>query len=213
MFPNPDDDDSMSVRLSRTWRWIAAFALVCILGALPWWLRETGTNRELTPAGVNVRAGTSEPVSSTEGTSDTAGAVGTSGFASDVREAAVDTGIIRELGAVTGSTRGLIGRRISLAVPVHETANDNAFWVGSGKNRMLVVIHRDRRNDIQRQDAAAAVNGIAPVDNGQNATITGTIQRIPSPEEMSSWGLTSKDKAELSARPIYIRADTVEPSA
>jgi hypothetical protein len=206
MFPNPDDDDSMSVRLTRSWRWIVAFGLVCVLGALPWWLRETGTNRNLTPAGINVRAGTAT----------TAGAVGTSGLVSDVREAAVDSGIIRELETLTGSFDGheLVGRRISLALSVQEQANDNAFWIGSGKNRVLVVMHRDRRDDAQRQEGAVAPNGIAPWHHGQTATIIGTIQRIPSSEEMASWGLTTRDKMELAGRPIYIRADTVraEPS-
>ena len=207
MYPNPDDDDSMMIRLGRSGRWIIAFGLVCVLGALPWWLRETGTNRNLTPAGTNVRAGTAT----------TAGAVGTSGATSDVREAAVDSGIIRELETITGRVDGheLVGRRISLAVPVQEQSNDNAFWIGSGDNRLLVVMHRDRRNDVQRQQGTVAPNGIAPLHSGQTAMIIGTIQTIPAPEEMSSWGLTSRDKTELAGRPIYIRADTVrtEPSA
>lgn len=207
MFPNPDDDDSMSVRITRSWGWIVAFGLVCVLGALPWWLRETGSNRDLTPAGINVRAGTAT----------TTGAVGTSGLANDVREAAVDSGIIRELETITGSVDGheLVGRRINLALPVREQANDNAFWVGSGDNRLLVVLHRDRRGDAQRQQGAVAPNGIAPIHNGQTAMISGTIQKIPAPEEMTSWGLTTRDKTELAGRPIYIRADVVraEPSA
>jgi len=201
MYPNPDDDDSMSIRLGRSWRWIIAFGLVCVLGALPWWLRETSTSRDLTPAGINVRAGTAT----------TAGAVGTSGATSDVREAAVDSGIIRELGTITGGVDGheLVGRRINLAVPVQEQSNDNAFWIGSGDNRLLVVMHRDRRDDVQRQESTVAPNGIAPLHNGETAIIIGTIQMIPAPEEMSSWGLTSTDKTDLAGRPIYIRADTV----
>jgi hypothetical protein len=204
MFPNPDDDDSMSVRITRSWGWIVAFGLVCVLGALPWWLRETGSNRNLTPAGTNFRAGTV-----------TAGAVGTSGVASDVREAAVDSGIIREIERITGTDRELIGRRISIELPVLESANDNAFWIGSGDNRLLVVVRRDRRDDAQRQQGAVAPNGIAPGRNGQTATITGTFQPIPAPEEMTSWGLTTRDKVQLARRPIYIRVDTVrtEPAA
>jgi hypothetical protein len=206
MFPNPDDDDSMSVRLTRRWVWIVAFGLVCVLGALPWWLRETGSNRDLTPAGINVRAGTASA----------AGAIATSGIASDVREAAVDSGIIREFETISGSVDGheLVGRRINLSLSVQEQANDNAFWIGSGGNRLLVVLHRDRRGEAQRQQGAVAPNGIAPFHYGQTAIIIGTIQKIPAPEEMASWGLTTWDKTELAGRPIYIRADTVrtEPS-
>jgi hypothetical protein len=215
MFPNPDDDDSMSIRMSRSWRWIMAFALVCALGALPWWLRETSTNRDLTPEGTNFQAGTSQPLSNTAAVSGTAGAVGTSGIVRDVRETAVETGIIRDLATITGSLDGheLVGRRISIAVPVLESANDNAFWVGAGRNRLLVVIQRDRRDDIQRQISAVADNGIATVNNGQTATVTGTIETIPSAEEMTSWGLTSHDKSELAGRPIYIRAEKLEPAA
>lgn len=205
MFPNPDDDDSMSVRLTRSWVWMVAFGLVCVLGALPWWLKETGSNRDLTPAGINVRAGTAT----------TTGAVGTSGLANDVREAAVDSGTIREIERITGTDRELIGRRISIEVPVLESANDNAFWIGSGNNRLLVVVRRDRRDDAQRQAGAVAPNGIASGRYGQRAIITGTIQRIPAPEEMTSWSLTSRDKSDLAGRPIYLRADVVrtEPAA
>jgi len=216
MYPNPDTDDSMNIRMSRNWRWIVALGLLCALGALPWWLRETSTNRDLIPAGVNFRAGTSQPISNTAAASGsgTGGSVGTSGLARDLAETAVDTGIIHNIETITGSLDGheLVGRRISIAVPVLGTANDNAFWVGAGDNRLLVVLQRDRRNDMQRQVSAVADNGIAPVHSGQSATVTGTIQVIPSPEEMTSWGLTSHDKSELAERPIYIRAEKLEPA-
>ena len=65
---------------------------------------------------------------------------------------------------------------------------------------------------IDRQRSGVAGNGIAVVPNGQAVTVIGTIQTIPPPEEMTSWGLTSRDKADLAGRPIYIRADIVVPA-
>ena len=44
---------------------------------------------------------------------------------------------------------------------------------------------------------------------GQQATISGSIQRLPKAEEMSSWQLTRTDAAELADRQFYVRADTV----
>ena len=125
--------------------------------------------------------------------------------------AVVPPAIIQELETITGSVDGqqLIGRRVDLHVTVQDVANDTAFWVGEGDNRLLVVTGRDNRNANKRQAGVPAAHGILPVRPGQQATISGTIQRLPKAEEMFSWQLTRTDAAELADRQFYIRADTV----
>lgn len=140
--------------------------------------------------------------------------VGTSGH-TDAAAASYDSetspALIRELETITGSVDGheLIGRTIDLHVPVLDKANDQAFWVGSKDNRILVVPDRDHRDSIERQRGFVADNGIAAMQAGQQAAISGTIQKLPSVEQMYSWGLTNRDKHDAADRGIYLRADRV----
>jgi hypothetical protein len=103
----------------------------------------------------------------------------------------------------------LVGRRVDLHVTVSDIANDVAFWVGEKDNRVLVVMARDNRDGARRQSGGVASHGIVPVHRGQQAAISGTVQRLPKAEEMFSWGLTNNEAAQLEGRPIYIRADRV----
>ena len=127
------------------------------------------------------------------------------------RAAVVPPAIIQELETITGSVDGqqLIGRRVDLHVKVQDIANDAAFWVGEGDNRLLVVMGRNNRNGRQQQAGAPPSHGILPVHAGQQATISGSIQRLPKAEEMFSWQLTRTEAAELADRQFYVRADTV----
>jgi len=105
--------------------------------------------------------------------------------------------IIRELETITGSNDGheLIGRRVDLHVPIQQPINDVAFWIGAGDNRILVVLPSS--TSIQAYD-------------GSPVAVSGTIQGLPDPEAMSSWGLTEADREELLQRKIYIRGETAE---
>jgi hypothetical protein len=120
-------------------------------------------------------------------------------------------GVLTELETITGAIDGneLVGRRVDLHVDVQNRANDVAFWVGSRDNRILVVMARDNRSGRQRQLGVGAGHNIVPVHDGQRATISGVIRRLPDAQAMASWGLTVAEKSELTDRKIYIRADHV----
>ena len=142
-------------------------------------------------------------------------AVGTSGTAEPGATddaggppAVVPPAIIQEIETITGAVDGheLVGRRVDLHVPVNDVANGVAFWIGEKDNRVLVVMDR---GGARRESRRPAAHGILPVHRGQQAAISGTVQRLPRAEEMHSWGLTEGEAAQLGDRPIYIRADRV----
>ncbi len=121
--------------------------------------------------------------------------------------AVVPPAIIQELETITGSVDGqqLIGHRVDLHVTVQDP-NDVSFWAGEGDNRILVVYGRDNRDSETRQEGRPAMHGIQTLRAGQQATVSGSIQRLPKAEEMFSWQLTRTEAAELSDRQFYIRA-------
>jgi len=149
------------------------------------------------------------------------GAVGTSGQQAEGADrssalSATDAGgVIHDLETITGTNDGheLVGRRVEVHVPVSQHINDVAFWVGMGDNRLLVVLSRDTRNGQDRQRGDASATGSANLRAGQQATVSGSIQRVPYAEAMYSWGLTTADRAELMERRIYLKADTITPGA
>src|SRR3954468_9379248 len=139
-------------------------------------------------------------------------AVGTSGTDHGTPGQAENSGsVIRELETITGlvDRRPLIGRKVDLHVPVASSANDQAFWIGEKDNRVLVVPRRDHRDSVKRQAGLVADNGIARLEAGTTAAITGSIQKLPIAEEMYSWGLTSEERSELGGDGVYLRADTI----
>lgn len=144
------------------------------------------------------------------------GAVGTSGehAPGPDQNSGPASGIIRDLETITGTNDGheLVGRRVDLHVPVSQHVNDVAFWVGMGDNRVLVVLARDDRGGEERQRGEPSNSGIRALQAGQQATISGSIQRVPYAEAMYSWGLTNADRAELMDRRIYLKADSVTGS-
>lgn len=122
--------------------------------------------------------------------------------------------VVRELDALTSSPNldTLIGKKVDLTVPVLGRANDQAFWIGSDDHQMLVAVRRDYRSAEQRYYGEPRQNGVADIQAGQQARITGTIQPLPDREETYSWELTTHDVEQLEARPIYIDADSVQPA-
>jgi len=143
------------------------------------------------------------------------GVIGTSGLAVGVPGDHVfdsaPTGVIHDIDTITGQVDAhpLVGRKVDLHVPVAGSANDQAFWVGEKDNRLLVVPRRDHRDSVERQAGLLADHGIAPLESGKTAAISGSIQRIPNDEEMYSWGLTADDRREVARQGIYLRADTI----
>lgn len=114
--------------------------------------------------------------------------------------------------ALTGDDewQDLVGREITLTIPMGPHVNDVAFWTEDGGPPLLVVLARDRRDGATRQRGepnAADLSSTA----GQ-AAISGTVQRLPHAEAMYSWRLTNHDAAELSRRPIYLHVTEVKPA-
>lgn len=174
-------------------------AFVLLIGLTVWLLPQEGVERN--PAQAAASGTASNP---NIGVSPPVGTTGT-------RDQDSSPATIKEIETITGTVDGhrLIGRRVDLHVNVQNVVNDGAFWVGSGDNRLLVVIARDTRTGGQHQRGVAPSHGISPAHRGQKTTISGTIQKVPAAETMESWGLTTADKTELADRKIYIRADTV----
>jgi hypothetical protein len=164
------------------------------------------------------RAAELEAAAAPAGGTTTSGSVGTSGagLAPGVADgggspAVVPPAIIQELDTITGSVGGqeLIGRRVDLHVNVQAVPNEVVFWIGEKDNRMLVVLGRDNRDGKARQLGLPPRHGIVPIHTGQQATVSGSVQRLPKAEDMDSWRLTETDRADLLDRKLYIRADSV----
>lgn len=139
------------------------------------------------------------------------GTIGTSGqLPAEPPGGELRPNVIRELETITGvnDAHVFVGRRVDLQVPVSRHVNDVAFWVGSGDNRLLVVMTReDRHSPTPQRGGPSTAVGLVPV--GEQAMVSGSIQRVRNTEAMHSWGLTSADRAEVMDRPIFLRADRV----
>ena len=194
------EDPEMTIE-SR-WRWVLPVLLMIALpaGAILALHETSRDNRE--PLLNSMQTGVP--------TVGEAGAVGTAGRDRSAAEAMLVYSI-HEVETITGlvDRRPLIGRKVELHVPVAAIANDQAFWVGEKDNRLLVVPTRDHRDPVERQAGLITGNGIAPLESGSTAVISGTIQPMPIAEQVSSWGLTTQDREELAARGVYVRADRV----
>jgi hypothetical protein len=184
------------------WRWALPILLMVALPvAAFYFLHETSRN---TPAPLLQTMLNGLP---------TVGERGATGTAGRDRSAAESTAVysIREVESITGlgDRQQLVGRKVELRVPVLGIANDEAFWIGERDNRILVVPDRDHRDSAQRQAGLVSTNDIAPLEADTVAVISGTIQRLPIAEETFSWGLTTRDREEVAASGIYLRAETV----
>jgi hypothetical protein len=115
--------------------------------------------------------------------------------------------------AQEGVPSGSPGQHVELRVQAADANNDSAFIVGTGDNRMLVVMNRDTRTSADRQQGVPSRHGIAPIDGGGHmVTIVGTIEARPRhAEEMASWNLTRSEKLLLAEKGVYVRADRVTP--
>lgn len=136
------------------------------------------------------------------------GAIGTTGRDRSVAESLVVYSI-HELEGVPGDRQALVGRKVELHMPAGDIANDQAFWIGGKDSRLLVVPSRDHRDIVQRQAGFIAGNDIAPLEAGKTAVISGTIEPMPTVEGTYSWGLSTRDREELAARGVYLRADSI----
>jgi hypothetical protein len=198
-----DDERMVGTRRSRRVGLLLIGAGVLALAAFGIWMSPGGGG------GSELGMGMARTTTGSEG------ALGTSGqrSAAETDNSGPGLATIHDLETITGTNDGheLVGRRVDLHVPVQQHINDVAFWVGPKDNRLLVVLARDDRDGATRQRGEPSTSGIGTVTAGQQATISGTIQRVPYAEAMYSWGLTNTDRAALMERRIYLRADTVSP--
>ena len=200
-----DEDTSSGLGIAS----LIVVALLAVSAAGGWYLRESDSNRGI--VGYAGRGGDLRSPVAGDLDDLVPKPVATTGFANPDADAAT----IREIDAITGSAdpRQLIGRKVDIRMPVAERANNVSFWVGTGDRRVLVVMDRDHRTEVMRQQSDVADHQIAPLEGGHEAAIVGTIERTPYSEAMYSWGLSNADKATLADQRIYIRADSVRDTA
>ena len=218
---NEDNFDDISFMPRRHWLLPTAAvcaALVVLAGAL-WALQETNTNRNLTFQGnrraTDIRPRAANPLresfyrdpASPVGT----GGVLTTGAANQPAGTSAAAEAIQDLRTILGtdSPRTLVGRRVEITVPVVQDQTLTKFWIGPQEDRMLVVLGRDTRDGAERQASVPPEHGIVPLHKGQQAVVSGIVERVPRPEERVSWDLTGPQTRELERRGVYIRADKV----
>jgi hypothetical protein len=125
--------------------------------------------------------------------------------------------VIHELDTITGALDGheLVGQRVDLHVDLATNpsmmGNGTRFWIGPRDNRVLVVLRRDTRDDLQRTDGDPSHHGLPPLETGRRYAISGTVQRLPRAEAMASWELTQEEQEVLAQRPIYVAATQAVP--
>ena len=114
---------------------------------------------------------------------------------------------IKDLSTILGTDdpRTLVGRRVQVTVPVVQDQTLTKFWIGPQEDRMLVVLGRDTRGGAERQASVPPEHGIVPLRKGQQAVLSGIVDRVPRPEERFSWDLTAAQTRELERRGAGLR--------
>lgn len=129
----------------------------------------------------------------------TPGAVGEAAEGEELRGGADQIAII--IAAVPQTTYA--GRRVTLEnVPVREVVGDKAFWIGGGtrEQQMLVVLEEPAGGETK-----------ADVMAGQTATIRGTLQPMPAPDQaIQQWGLSEEARDAIKQDTLYLRAQSVQ---
>ena len=203
--------------------WILPLGAICVgvavLAGLMWALSETNANTNLTFQGnrraTDIRGRAATPLRESS-YNDPASPVGTSGVLTTPaagKPAATSAAAepIADLTAILGTDnpRTLVGRRVEMTVPVVQDHTLTKFWIGSQDDRLLVVMGRDTRDGAERQASVPPEHAIVPVHRGQQAVVSGIVERVPRAEERASWDLTAAQTRELERRGVYIRADKV----
>ncbi len=107
--------------------------------------------------------------------------------------------------------RRLIGRQVTIHnVNLQRRTNDVAFWVGQADRRLLVVFDRDTRQAGERLTGMPATHPVPDGREGAHLSLTGTIEPLPEPEGMASWGLTTRERAEAANAGVYVSASRVQ---
>jgi len=188
---------------------------VLAVAVLSWGLAETSKNTNLSFQGnrraTDIRPRATNPLRESF-YKDPASPVGTNGVVqSEPAATSTAPATIQDLKGIFGSEdpRTLAGRRVEIDVPEFLEQNLTTFWIGSADDRLLVVLGRDTRDGADRQASKAPDHGIVSAHRGPQASITGTIQRVPTAEGRYNWDLTPSQTRELERRGVFILADSV----
>jgi hypothetical protein len=86
-------------------------------------------------------------------------------------------------------------------VPVQQTNNNQAFWIGANNSDTMLVVLTGNQNN------AANAN----IQQGQRVNVTGTIERAPSAAEAKRlWSLSDNDVNRLEQQGAYVQATQVQ---
>jgi len=189
-------------------------AAVLAVAVLLWGLAETNKNTNLSFQGnrraTDVRPRAANPLRESS-YNDPAGPIGTSGTPSSEATTTSTAAPIQDLKTLLGTDNpaALAGRRVEIEVPTLAEHNQTTFWLGSADDRLLVVLGRDTRNGSERQASKAPSHGIEPGHQGQQISISGVVQRVPSAEGRFNWDLTLAQTRALKRKGVFILADSV----
>ena len=214
-FEDNYEDISFMPKRHLVMKWTGVFVAVVAVLWIAWALAVIPSNSaELTYAGARQASGRepgATPALADHGQFDPSKVVGTSGTAVTATDAAAVQAQIRDLDSIVGNRNpaSLVGQRVSLQVPLVREDNMSVVWLGSPENPLLVVLNRDVRDGFQRMASQPPSHGIQTVEPGQQAVISGTIQRIPSKEMRFSWDLNKAQQERLESRGVYLLADSV----
>jgi hypothetical protein len=118
-----------------------------------------------------------------------------------------DTAPITDLLIVvdTNDPAALIGRRVELqSVLVQSVVGDKTFWVGPSQDQQLFVVLDEERDP-------PGVEGLVDVDQGQQVSIGGTVEKLPPIEQArQQFDLSADNTADLNGAQLYLRAERVE---
>ena len=135
-------------------------------------------------------------------------AVRTSGISAKI---AYPDDTARALEQMTGATSEatLIGRHVEVEASPDQVDGPTVFWADTRHGgQVLVMLARDRRTEAQRYSSQ-----VAPVSMeaqpGREVKVSGTIQRVPSAADRSSWGFYDPAHDDALTARVYLKADGV----
>lgn len=188
-------------------------AAVLAIAVLWWGLAETSKNTNLSFQGnrraTDIRPRAANPLRESS-YKDPASPVGTSGAVpSEAPKTSTAPDTILDLKGLLGTDDAstLVGRRVEIDVPVSQEHNLTTFWIGPPNDRLLVVLGRDTRNGSDRQASKAPAHSISE-QRGEQASISGIVQRAPTAEGRYNWDLTPAQAQELKRKGVFILADS-----
>ena len=181
----------MRIRRKSGGAWWLWLLLLVLLLALIWWLVTALSDRH------------DDRIAGAEGLEEPVAASSAAGARSV--EGATAGEPITELAAITGAADAgaLAGRPVRLSgARVDRMIGDATFWIGSGQDRVLVIL------DQVIPSEPRTVEGRVNVNSGQSVDIQGRLRAAADapPEGV----LSAEDQRQLADRQVYVWADAVQ---